>query len=250
MTSRFMNQVAIVTGAGQGLGRASALRLAEDGCDVLIVDIHQAQAETVAQQIRQLGRKAAIFIGDVGDHAVGQEIVEQALQELGDVHILVNNAGILRDSLLVKLTEANFDEVIRINLKGVFNCGQAFACTLIEKGHGGAMVNISSLAYEGNLGQTNYAAAKAGVVAMTRTWAMELARYGIRANAIAPGLMDTTMIANIPEKIKADLIHHIPLRRPGKPEELAATVSFLASEEASYITGHVVVLDGGASLGL
>jgi 3-oxoacyl-[acyl-carrier protein] reductase len=161
----------------------------------------------------------------------------------------VNNAGILRDAMLDKMSEDEFDAVVRVNLKGVFLCTQAFVKAVRTRGGRGSIVNISSISYHGNIGQTNYAAAKAGVVGMTKTWALELARHHIRVNAVAPGIMETEMTASIPEKVKEQMLARIPLKRMGRPEEFAAAVAFLASEESSYMTGHVLELDGGSSVG-
>lgn len=247
---KFIDKVAIVTGSGQGLGLATASRLAELGCGVLINDIDPERAQTVSNQLNAKGHHTASFAGDISDPAIAAAMVSSAQEQLGGIHILVNNAGILRDRLLTKMSEADFDDVIRINLKGVFNCGQAAARAMIEQEQGGAIVNISSIAHLGNVGQSNYAAAKAGVIALNNTWALELARYQIRVNAVAPGLMDTTMIQSVPEELLGQMIARIPMRRTGQPEELANTIAFLASDAASYITGQTIHLDGGATVGM
>lgn len=243
------DKVAIVTGAGRGLGRAAALRFAEAGAHVLVNDIDERNAETTARMIVKLGVKASISNHDVASRTDAAAMMETALRTLGGLDILVNNAGILRDALLDKMTEDEFDAVIRVNLKGVFLCTQAFARAVRARNTRAAIVNIASISYLGNAGQTNYAAAKAGVVAMTKTWALELARHDIRVNALAPGLMETDMTKTIPDKIKEAMLAKIPLKRMGRPEEFAAAVAFLASEESSYMTGHVLDLDGGGSVG-
>ncbi len=243
------DKIAIVTGAGRGLGRAAALRLAECGAHVLVNDIDERNAETTARQIVKAGGQASISNHDVAVRADAAAMMATAGRTLGGLDILVNNAGILRDALLDKMTEDEFDAVIRVNLKGVFLCSQAFARAVRARAGRGSIVNIASISYLGNVGQTNYAAAKAGVVGMTKTWALELARHQIRVNAIAPGLMETDMTKAIPEKIMSAMLARVPLKRMGRPEEFAAAVAFLASEEASYMTGHVLDLDGGCSVG-
>jgi NAD(P)-dependent dehydrogenase (short-subunit alcohol dehydrogenase family) len=244
----FKDRVAIVTGAGRGLGRAIALRLAADGATVVVNDVDAAAAQETVALIGD-GHRALVSTEDVGDHQGAQSMVAKTLTAFGAVHILVNNAGILRDALLAKMTEGDFDAVIRVNLKGVFNCTQAVVPPFRAQGGRSAIVNLASISYLGNVGQTNYAAAKAGVVGMTRTWALELARYGVRVNGVAPGLMDTDMVRGMPPEIRERMTQAIPLGRLGRPEEVAATVAFLASNEASYMTGQVLHLCGGSSVG-
>jgi 3-oxoacyl-[acyl-carrier protein] reductase len=243
------DKVAIVTGAGRGLGRAAALRLAQAGAHVMVNDVDERSAETTARLITKDGGRAALSTHDVGDRKGAAAMVQQTVSALGGVNVLVNNAGILRDAMLSKMTEEQFDAVIRVNLKGVFNCTQAAVEAIRAGGQRGSIVNIASISYLGNVGQTNYAAAKAGVVGMTRTWALELARYNIRVNAVAPGLMETDMTQSIPEDIRKRMVDAIPLKRMGRPEEFAAAVLFLAGEESSYLTGTTLHLDGGSSLG-
>lgn len=243
------DKVAIVTGAGRGLGRATAVRLAEEGVHVLVNDVDARNAETTARMLVKLGVRASISNHDVADKTDAGAIVALAVKTLGGCDILINNAGIIRDALLDKMTEDEFDAVVRVNLKGVFLVTQAFARAVRAKQHRGVVVNIASISYLGNIGQSNYAAAKAGVLGMTRTWALELARHGIRVNAVAPGLMDTDMTKALPEKIRGKLEASVPLGRLGRAEELAAAVCFLASEDASYATGSVLHLDGGSSVG-
>jgi 3-oxoacyl-[acyl-carrier protein] reductase len=242
-------RVAVITGAGQGLGQATALRFASEGCKVVVNDVKAEAAEQTVALIKQTGGAAAVSTHDISSHAKAEELFQFAHKTFGDLHILINNAGILRDAMLLKLQEKDFDAVIAVNLKGVFNCGQAAAKMWKELGHGGAMVNVSSIVYLGNVGQTNYVAAKAAVVGITKSWAMELARYQVRVNAIAPGLMATTMTEALPAQIKEQALLSIPLRRMGRPEEFASAAAFLASDEASYITGHILHFDGGSSLG-
>lgn len=244
-----MEKVAIVTGSGRGIGEAIALRLAKDGMNLVINDLDRENAKRVAQAVHALGRKALVDTNDVSNHSAAATLVAQAKSQLGRVDVLVNNAGIIRDSLLLKLSEEKWDEVIRVNLKGPFNMGQACAAIMSEQ-KSGVMINLASIAWLGNVGQTNYAAAKAGVVAMTRTWALELARYGIRCNAIAPGLIDTVMTQGLPAEVKEKFIHKIPLRRIGQVEDIANAVAFLASDQAAYISGQVLHVDGALTTGV
>lgn len=245
---------ALVTGAGRGLGRAIAVRLANEGAIVAVNDLKLEAAEEVADVISRSGGKAHAFKGDVSDTSEVQRLVELAQSALGPLSVLVNNAGIVRDALLTKMHSEDFDAVIRINLKGVFNCTQAFTKALLGRSKtsgtvSASVVNIASISYLGNVGQTNYTAAKAGVVGMTQTWALELARHGVRVNAVAPGLMDTDMARGVPEAVLSRLLTQIPLGRLGRPEELASLVAFLASDASSYMTGQVIHLDGGSSVG-
>ena len=242
-------KVAIVTGAGRGLGKAAAVRLAQEGCLVMVNDIDEGNANDTAEKIAKFGVKVAVSTHDIGDSDQAEKMIASCDEQLGGLNILVNNAGILRDAMLSKMTEDQFDQVIRTNLKGVFNGTQKAFTLMRDKGYSGSIINISSVSYLGNIGQTNYAAAKAGVNGMMRTWALELARFNIRVNSIAPGLMETDMTMAIPEKIKTPMIERIPMRRMGKPEEFAALVAFLASDDASYITGQVICIDGASSIG-
>jgi 3-oxoacyl-[acyl-carrier protein] reductase len=247
--SRFENKVAIVTGSGRGLGASAALRLASEGANIVVNDLNFENAQSIAAEIEKLGRKTLISQHDVSDHKAAASLVAETHAKFGQVDILVNNAGITRDSMLAKLSEELFDEVIRVNLKGPFNMGQAAAKYMSEKKYG-KIINFASVAWLGNIGQTNYSASKAGVVGMTRTWAVELARYNINVNVIAPGFFDTFLTQQIPDPVKEKFLNRIPLRRMGKPEEIANLVAFLASDESSYITGQVVHMDGGLSVGL
>ncbi len=242
------DKIAIVTGAGRGLGASTALRLAELGAHIVINDIVEENANSISTKVAALGRKSLVSTHDVSDHKKANELAAQVKAQFGRIDILVNNAGITRDSLLIKLTEEKWDEVIRVNLKGPFNMGQACAKVMIEQKYG-KILNLASVAWLGNVGQTNYSASKAGVVGMTKTWALELARFGINVNAIAPGLIESILTQQIPPEVKEKFIAKIPLKRIGQPEEIAKLISFLVSDQASYITGQCIGIDGGLSIG-
>jgi NAD(P)-dependent dehydrogenase (short-subunit alcohol dehydrogenase family) len=243
------DRVALVTGAGRGIGAATAERLAADGADVVVNDIDPAGARATADLVEKLGRTALVSHHDVSHHAAAQALVAQALGFFGRVDILVNNAGITRDALVHKLDERDWDDVVRVDLKGPFSVGQACARHMIARGRG-RIVNIASLAWLGNIGQAAYAAAKAGLVGMTRTLALELGRRGIQVNAIAPGFIDTAMTRKVPEPIRAQFVRKIPLGRIGVPADIADVVAFLASDAARYISGQCIHVDGALSVGV
>jgi 3-oxoacyl-[acyl-carrier protein] reductase len=239
-------KVALVTGASRGIGRAIALELARQGADVAINYAgNEAAARDVADEIARLGRRALVVKANVADADEVETMVKQTINELGKLDILVNNAGITRDNLLMRMKEAEFDEVIAINLKGVFNCIKAVTRPMM-KARSGRIINISSVVgVMGNAGQANYVAAKAGVIGMTKSVARELASRGITVNAVAPGFIETDMTSVLGEDTKESLLGEIPLARLGKPEDIANMVAFVASEKAEYITGQVFHVDGG-----
>ncbi len=239
-------KVAIVTGASRGIGRATALRLAQEGAKVVVNYAgNLAAAEKTVDDIKQAGGDAILFQADVADPQAAGELVKAATAAFGRIDILVNNAGITRDNLLVFMKEDDWDAVMNTNLKGVFNCTKAVAKTMIKQ-RAGRIINLTSVVgIMGNAGQTNYAAAKAGVIGFTKSAAKELAARGITVNAVAPGYITTDMSAAIPEQAKADLAQKIPLSRLGKPEDVAEAVLFLASDAANYITGQTINVDGG-----
>ena len=246
--SEFEGRTAIVTGGSRGIGRAVAVRLAEGGANVLITCAGNiAAAEETVKQLQEKGVKAAYIQADAADPESAAKIIAAA-GELGDsIDILVNNAGITRDNLLIRMKDDEFDQVIATNLKGVFSMLRAAAKPMMKK-HYGRIINISSVVgLYGNAGQINYAAAKAGVIGMTKSVAKELGSRGITCNAVAPGFIETDMTAGLPEDVKKKLEEGIVLGRLGKAEDVAEAVAFLASDKASYITGQVLEVAGGLS---
>ena len=246
MSSNLSGKVALVTGASRGIGRAIALRLAQDGAKVAVnFSSNIAKAEEVKSAIEASGGEAMLVQGDVSNFATVTELVKQIVDTWGRLNILVNNAGITRDNLLLKMSEDDFDKVIATNLKGVFNCTKAVT-KLMMKQRGGRIVNMSSVVgLKGNISQTNYAAAKAGIIGFTKSAARELASRGVTVNAVAPGLIDTDMTAALSEKVKEVMLQEIPAGRMGTPEDVANAVAFLVSDQAAYITGQILSVDGG-----
>lgn len=241
-----VGKVALVTGGSRGIGRAVALKLAENGADVAINYAgNTAAAEEVKAAIEKLGRKAMLVQGSVADTDGVQTLVNQVVKELGRLDILINNAGITRDGLLMRMKEADWDAVLETNLKGVFNCSKAVMRTMMKQ-KSGRIVNMASVVGEmGNAGQANYAAAKAGVIGFTKSLAKEVASRGITVNAVAPGFIATDMTKVLTDDQKAEMAKSIPLGRAGQPEDVANAVLFLVSDEAAYITGQVLNVDGG-----
>lgn len=239
-------EIALVTGGSRGIGRAIALRLAEEGAKVAINYAgNQTAAEEVKAIIEQHGGTAMIVQTDVSDSAAAAEMVARVHEELGGLDILVNNAGITRDTLLVRMKDEDFDAVINTNLKGIYACTKA-AAKFMTKQRSGRIVNLSSVVGEiGNIGQTNYAAAKAGVIGFSKAAAKELAARHVTVNVVAPGFIDTDMTAVLKDSIREKLIEEVPLGALGKPEHVADAVLFLVSDAASYITGQVLNVDGG-----
>lgn len=240
------NKKAIVTGGSRGIGRAIALKLAELGADVAInYNSNEALANEVVNEISQLGRNAIAVKANVSDFDEANDMIKQVESEFGRIDILVNNAGVTKDGLLLKMKEEDWDQVISINLKSVFNCTKAITKKMIKQKQG-RIINISSVVgIIGNAGQANYSASKAGVIGFSKTTARELGSRGITVNVIAPGYIQTDMTENMNENIKEQLLNQIPAKRLGNPEDIANLTGFLASEEASYITGQVINVDGG-----
>jgi 3-oxoacyl-[acyl-carrier protein] reductase len=234
--------VAIVTGAGRGIGRATALLLAEHGFQVAVVDRDEAPARQVATAIGDAALPLAV---DVASRAQVEAMVGAVLAAFGHIDVLINNSGITQDATLAKMTEAQFEAVIDVNLKGVFHCTQAVLPTFLAQGRGKIISASSVVGLHGNFGQTNYAASKAAVIGMTKTWAKELGPKGITANAVAPGFILTDMTLAIPEALRAGAAEKIPLRRLGTPEDVAQAYLFLAGPGSDFINGHVLCVDGG-----
>lgn len=245
MDKHLANRVALITGGGQGIGRAVALRFAGEGAKVVVIDIVAESARAVADEIKAAGGEALAITCDVTRRDQIDALVGQVLDAYGQIDILCNNAGITRDARLVKMTEDEFDSVVDVNLKGVFNLTQAVAPHMIERGYGRVISASSIVGLYGNFGQTNYVATKAGVIGMTRVWARELGPKGITANAIAPGFIATDMIKTVPQKVLDDFAGRTPVRRLGTPEDVANAYLFLASEESGFINGIVLSVDGG-----
>ncbi len=247
---RLEGKVVIITGAGSGIGRASVKRFCEEGATVIGCDIDVEQLSSLASECKELKGKMIPKKLDVTDRTAVQATIDEIKNYYGRIDGLINNAGVTRDGLLQKISEEDWDMVIDVNLKGVFNMTQFVIPVMLEQGTG-SIVNTSSIVgVYGNIGQTNYAASKAGVNAMTKTWAKEFTRKGakIRVNSVAPGFTKTPMTEKVPEKILAALEERIPLKRMGEPEEIADVYLFLISDESSYVTGQVIGVDGGLVL--
>jgi 3-oxoacyl-[acyl-carrier protein] reductase len=248
---RLTGRVALVTGAGRGIGAATAKRLAEEGARVTLADLDVEGAQRVAEEITALGSEATAIRCDVSNAADAQQAVTSAIETFGQLDILVNNAGILRDNLLFKMTDDEWDVVLGVHLKGAFLCSRAAQKHMVERKYG-RIVNLSSTSALGNRGQANYSAAKAGLQGFTRTLAIELGPFGITANAVAPGFIDTDMtrataqrLGLSPEQFQQGMSQLIPLRRVGQPSEVASVIAFLVSDDASYVSGQVIYVAGG-----
>ena len=245
----FAGKTAVVTGGSRGIGRAVCLELAKGGANVVLcyAGNESAAAETVSA-CEALGAKALSVKCDVADSAQVKKLMDEAIKAFGRIDILVNNAGITRDGLLMMMKEEDFDAVLSANLKGTFLCMKAVSRTMMKQRYG-RIVNLSSVVgLRGNAGQVNYAASKAGVIGMTKSLAKELASRGVTVNAVAPGFIDTDMTAAMPEAAKTATLASIPMQRLGAPEDIAKAVAFLASDDAAYITGQVIAVDGGMSM--
>ena len=244
-------KVALVTGASRGIGRAIALKLAQCGADLALNYVddpegrNRQDAERVVAEIQQLGRRALLVEANVADEAAVDAMVAEAATQLGRIDILINNAGIVRDITLKKMTKQQWDEVIAVNLTGVFNCTRS-ALPLMREAGWCRIVSVASVVGQmGNIGQANYAASKAGIMGFTKSVARETARRGITVNAVAPGFISTQMLETVPEEVRASILSQIPAGRFGEPADVANVVALLASEEAGYLTGQVIHINGG-----
>ena len=236
---------AIVTGAAQGIGKTIALQLAGQGADVVVTDINREGLALVVAEIEALGRRALAIVMDVSNLAQCEDMVKETVQEMGRIDILVNNAGITRDTLLLRMKEEQWDQVMQVNVKGTFNCTKAAIRTMFKQKYG-RIIQISSVTGAmGNPGQANYSASKAAVIGFAKAVAREYAHCGITVNAVAPGFIQTAMTDAIPEKEREAMIAQIPAKKLGTPEDVAAAVSFLAADESAYITGQVIHVNGG-----
>lgn len=246
---RFEGKIAVVTGASRGLGRAVAIELGCQGASVVVNFNHNAAAaESVVKAIQDAGGQSAAFKADVSDFSQCEALIKFAIQHFGDLHILINNAGITRDGLIMTMGEADWDSVIDTNLKSTFACSKVAVRHMMRKRYG-RIINITSVAgLIGNAGQTNYSASKAGQIGFTKALAREVAPRNVTVNAVAAGYFETEIWEGVPEDIRKNLASLIPLGRKGEAEELAKAVAFLASEDAAYITGHVLTIDGGISM--
>lgn len=245
MNGRLHNQTVLLTGAAQGIGAAIARLFVAEGAKVALVD---RQTEPLQALAKELGAAALPFVVDITDDAAVKTAVAQILAQWSHLDILINNAGIVRDALTAKMSREQWDSVLDVNLTAPFICTQAVLPAMQNQGHG-VILNAASVSALGNVGQANYAASKAAMIALTKTWALELARYQIRVNAVAPGFTQTPMIGSVPEKILTKMCEKTPLGRLAQPQDIAHAYCFLASPEASFITGQVLYVDGGLTCG-
>jgi 3-oxoacyl-[acyl-carrier protein] reductase len=245
---RLQDKVAVVTGAAQGIGLATALKFAREGALVQLCDLRVDAVEAAVAACRSAGGHAQGHLVDVTQRDAVDAVVAAVLREQGRIDVLVNNAGITKDARLQKMTMAQFDAVIDVNLRGVFHCAQAVVDAMLAQGSGVILNASSVVGLYGNFGQTNYAASKFGVIGFTKTWSRELGPKGIRVNAVAPGFIETPILATIPDKVLQHMREQVPLHRLGRPEEVANVYAFLASDEASYINGAVIEVSGGMTV--
>jgi 3-oxoacyl-[acyl-carrier protein] reductase len=245
---RLQGKVSIITGAGRGIGHATVKKFLAEGAIVVAGDIDSSLLDAVNVEFKSGGRNGVAYLVDVTDAAAVAKMIESVITQYGQIDVLVNNAGIVRDARMINMSEELFDDVINVNLKGTFNCAKAVFPHMMER-QTGVVLNASSIVgIYGNFGQTNYAASKFGVIGMAKTWAREFGRFGIRSNAVCPGMINTEILKDIPETVLSNIISNIPMGRLGGASEIANTYAFLASDEASYINGAVIEVDGGATL--
>jgi 3-oxoacyl-[acyl-carrier protein] reductase len=245
---RLKDKISIITGAGRGIGQATALKFAREGATVIVCDVGQASVDETVAMIRAEGGRADGHVVDVTKRAAIDTMVQAVMTAHGRIDTLVNNAGIVADAQLRKMSDAAFDRVIDVNLKGTYNCARAVVDIMVAQG-GGVILNASSIVgIFGNFGQSNYAASKFGVIGLVKTWARELGPKGIRANAVCPGFVETPILDTVPQKVLDGMRARVPLGRLGRPEDIANTYAFLASDEAAYINGAVIEVSGGATI--
>ncbi len=245
---RLKDKVAIITGGARGIGKEAGLLFLREGARVVVADFDGSAGEALEKEIRELGGEGYFYQVDVTDRNQTQAMVDNVMERFGRVDILINNAGITRDGILTKLNQEEWNQVIAVNLTGVFNCTQAVVQVMVSQGYGRVINASSVVGLYGNYGQTNYAATKAGVIGMTKSWAKELGRKGITVNAVAPGFIVTDMTTKVPEKILKIMQEKTPVGRLGQPQDVAQAYLFLASDEASYINGAILNVDGGLVL--
>ncbi len=245
---RLQGKVAVITGAASGIGEATAMKFAAEGATVAVCDLNQANIDVVVQNIKTAGGQAAGYLVDVTNKEQIVAMREAVLKEFGRIDVLVNNAGIVMDAQLVKMTEDQFDKVIDINLKGTYNMARALVDTMIAQGSGVILNASSVVGIYGNFGQTNYAATKFGVIGFVKTWSRELGKKGIRVNAVCPGFVATPILKDMPEKVLQGMADKVPMKRLAEPSEIANVYAFLASDDASYINGAALEVTGGLTL--
>lgn len=242
---RLKDKVAVITGAGQGIGKITAILFSREGASIVVADINESQAQATANEITANGGKAIAVNVNVASLQDCERLAKTVVEKFEKVDILINNAGITRDATLAKMTEEQFDQVISVNLKGVFNMTKAITPFMVEKGYGKVVNTSSVVALYGNFGQTNYVATKSGVIGMTKVWAREFGRKGITVNAVAPGFIATDMIATVPEKVINGIKERTPLQRLGEPIDIANAYLFLSCDESAFVSGITLSVDGG-----
>lgn len=247
-SKRLAGKVSLITGAAQGIGLATAIKFAQEGAIVIVCDVKQIGVDEAVKECQTLGAQAHGFVVDVTQRDMVDATVKAVLEKFGRIDVLVNNAGITQDARLQKMTLEQFDRVIDVNLRGVFHCAQAVTDGMVAQGSGVILNASSVVGIYGNFGQTNYAATKFGVIGFTKTWSRELGPKGIRVNAVAPGFIETPILSTIPEKVINEMKDRVPLKRLGKPQDIANVYAFLASDDAAYINGTVIEVSGGLTL--
>ncbi|MBD0378987.1 3-oxoacyl-ACP reductase FabG [Paenibacillus sedimenti] len=245
---RLAEKVAIVTGGGSGIGKEASKLFAREGAKVVVAEFNEHAGQDTVQTIRETGGEALFIQVDVSDLDSVERMAAQVIEQFGQIDILINNAGITQDAMLSKMTPEQWHRVLNVNLNGVFYCTRTVAPHMVKRGSGKIINTSSIVGVQGNMGQTNYAAAKAGVIGVTKTWAKELGFKGITVNAVAPGYVETGMVATVPEKVLQGMLEKVPLRRLGKPSDIANAYLFLASSEADYVNGTVLEVNGGLSI--